>query len=99
MGLHADNLNPRIECLCGDSNDADDTATADGHHDDIQIWDVRKHFHPDCSLAGNDVRVVIWVNEDESLFRGDFVRERFGVANGFAFQDDARQNTASERPW
>ena len=30
------------------------------------------------------------MNEDESLFRGDFVGERFGVANGFAFQDDAR---------
>ena len=81
----------RFDVLGRDRHAAEMTpAAADRHDDAVEVRLVLKHFEADRALSGDDLVVVIGVDEDESLFLDHGLGGDLAVGQRFARQDDLR---------
>ena len=71
--LDADDLDFRPCRLGGDRHARDQPAAADGNDQQVEIGRVGEHFERDGALAGDHLRIVERMHEDEALVRRDFL--------------------------
>ena len=76
--------------LRGDGHAGKQTAAADGHAQAIEIREIFEHLERHRTLAGDDVFVVIGVDENEVLTLGQMLRVLTGFGQVLPMQDHAR---------
>ena len=72
----------------GDEAAGEQAAAADGNDQRVEIGRILQHLQRHGALAGDDARIVVGMDEDQRLRRGQFVRVRRGLGQGFADQHD-----------
>ena len=66
----------------------DQPAAADGNDQHVEIGDGVQHLQRYRSLARNDQRIVIGMDEGEVVAVGDAMGEGFGIAQRVAMKED-----------
>ncbi|CFO07951.1 Uncharacterised protein [Bordetella pertussis] len=88
LGLHADDLDVRLDGLGGGGDARDQAAAADAHHYGVQVWARLQHFERHRTLPGNHGWIVVGMDHDQAALARQFVAARLGVVEGVAGQDD-----------
>ncbi len=90
FGLHADDLDARIQRLRVGRDAADQSAAADGHEDRVDTVAVRlaQDFHGDRALAGDHVRIVERMHEDQPALARELDGALIGLVVLIAVQHD-----------
>ncbi len=94
LHLDADDLDRGLDVLGGDGDAANDPAAADRHDDAVEVGRVLEHLDADRALSGDDLVVVIGVDEKEALFLDQGLGGDLAVGQRLARQDD----TGAMRP-
>ncbi len=64
----ANHANLRAHRFRGDGSTAKETAAADWRNDDVEIGNVFEQFDSGCALAGDDLRIVVRMNQHGARF-------------------------------
>lgn len=90
-GLHADHLDRRLQALYVGGDARDQAAASDADEDRVDgAHRLAQDLHADRALSGDDVRVVVGMDEREALAALDSPRLVVGLAVGVAGQHDLR---------
>jgi hypothetical protein len=85
-GLHADDLQVRLDVPRRGGDAADQPAAAHRDHQRVQLRLRLQHLDGDRALAGDDQRVVERVHEGQALFLGHLERMFTRLVEGLAMQ-------------
>ena len=68
--LRPDDLDRRHPGSSGDRIPRNESATADGNHQHIEVGRIFQHLECDCALSGDHKRIVIGVHEGQAALAG-----------------------------
>jgi hypothetical protein len=81
-----EDLNGRCQRACSGRDAGDEAAAAYGHHQHLEVGHRGEHLEPDRTLAGDDERILIGMDEDQVALRSERARVLAGLEEVVAFE-------------
>ena len=81
LGLHADDLYAGVDLLDARGHTGKQSAAAGRHDDDVRRGQVAEDLEAECALTGNDLGVIVGVQERGVLLLADLAGFGVGIAN------------------
>ena len=94
FGFDADDLHVRLERLDRDGNARNQAAAADRHDDRFEVRAVGDDLEADGALSGNDMRVVIGMDEHRAAAGDGLLHDRLAIGDCLAVDDHLRAEGA-----
>ena len=90
LGLHAVDLDVGLQALDGKCHAGDESAAAHRHDDSVHIGQLVENFEADSTLTGDDLLVVVGVDEGHARFFLQLHGLVVGVVVGAGYEADLR---------
>ena len=90
LGLHAVDLDVRLQALDGEGHAGNESAASHRHDDGVHIGQLVENFEADGPLTGNDLLVVVGVDEGHARFFLQLHGLVVGVVVGSGYEADLR---------
>ena len=90
LGLHAVDLDVGLQALDGEGHAGDESAAAHRHDDGVHIGQLVENFEADSTLTGNDLLVVVGVDEGHARLFLQLHGLVVGVVVGTGYEADLR---------
>ena len=90
LGLHAVDLDVGLQALDGEGHAGNESAASHRHDDGVHIGQLVENFEADGALTGNDLLVVVGVDEGHARFFLQFHGLVVGIVVGTGHEADLR---------